>query len=175
MGNIRIETPVKLICGFILSTEDLLKKASGSLVRKFGKIDFESEILPFDYTGYYEKEMGKNLWRKFISFQRLISPSRLPDIKRFTNKLEKSLMVEAKRRINIDPGYISASKLVLATAKDYNHRIYLSKGIFAEITLEVKGDGFSAMPWTYPDYRTDCYRHIFNKIRLNYLTQIRKK
>ncbi len=173
MGKIQKEIPVKLICGFIFSKEDLFKNAAKKLAKKFGKIDFVSVALPFDYTNYYEKEIGKDLLRKFISFQNLISPARLSPVKLFTNKLEKTFSVAGSRQINIDPGYVSSSKLVLATTKDYSHRIYLSKGIFVEITLEFKGNGFMFLPWTYPDYKTDSYRQIFNKVRSKYLTQVR--
>lgn len=175
MGKIPKEIPVKLICGFIFSDEEALKKAFRILYRKFGKIDFESESQSFNYTDYYEKEFGSGLKRKFISFEKLIYPHNLSAIKIFTNKTEEKLSIGGKRIINIDPGYIDASKLVLATTKDYNHRIYLSKGIFAEVTLSFKGNSFVPWQWSYPDYRSENYIKIFNQIRSSYLKQVKFK
>jgi hypothetical protein len=165
MGKIRKPTPVKLIVGFIFREEAILKKAELSLKRNFGKIDFQSETLVFNYTDYYQKELGKNLLRKFISFQKLIDPGALAEIKLTTNKIEEKLGKSGLRRINIDPGYLDLSKLVLATTKDYAHRIYLKKGIYAEATLVFQDKRFQPWPWTYPDYRTNEYTDIFNEIR----------
>ncbi len=175
MGNIQKEIPVKLICGFIFSDKESFIKASAFLSRKFGKIDFESESLVFNFTGYYEKELGNDLKRKFISFERLIWPSKLCSIKIYTNKIESKFLINSNRKINIDPGYVDASKLVLATTKDYSHRIYLSKGIFAEVTLAIQDKCFVPCLWTYPDYRTDVYLKVFNQIRLIYLGQLKNK
>ena len=140
---------------------------------KFGAIDFESEILPFDFTDYYEEEIGTNLKRKFISFKRLVSAESLAEIKLSTNRLEQRLSLHGKRSINIDPGYLTAAKLVLATTKDFSHRILLRKGIFAEVTLFYAKNSFRPFAWTYPDYRTPDYLAIFNHIREIYLKQIK--
>lgn len=175
MAKIQKEIPVKLIVGFIFLKEETLKKAIKNLSRKFGEVDFESQSFVFNFTTYYEKELGRNLKRKFVSFKRLVSPARLALVKHFTNKLEKQLSNKAKRQINIDPGYVNASKLILATTKDFAHRIYLSQGIFAEVTLEFRGKSFTSGERTYPDYRTQPYIQIFNQIRLNYLRQLKAK
>jgi len=167
--------PVKLIAGFIYKSEDILNKAESLLEKKFSKIDFKSQPLDFIHTDYYREEFGDNLKRKFISFQRLIQPALLARIKNATNKIEKRLSRENRRQINIDPGYISQGKLVLATTKDYRHRIYLGKGIFAEVTLYYQDGDFRAWDWTYPDYKTKDYIRIFNKIRKLYAEQIKNK
>lgn len=163
--------PVKLIIGFISPEESNLRKTQSILEKRFGKIDYESEPLPFDYTDYYEKEFGKNLQRKFISFKKLINPAFLPEIKLASIAVEKRLSRGLKRTINIDPGYLDLAKLILATTKDYNHRIYLAKGIFAEVTLYYSGKSFKPWEWTYPDYRTGEYIAIFNEIRNIYAKQ----
>ncbi len=165
MGKICRHEPVKLITGLI-GKESSFDKIKTKLSRKFGKIDFESKILDFTYTDYYNREMGLNLKRQFLSFERLISPDMLPDIKNYTNALEsKFLSSNKKRSVNIDPGYLSLSKLVLATTKDHQHRIYLGKGIYAEVTLRYRNKTFCAWEWTYPDYRTKEYISIFNHLR----------
>lgn len=175
MGEIKKHPPVKLIVGMITADPSLFLSAEELLSQKFGNIDFSSNVLNFDYTNYYEKEMGKNLLRKFISFENLIHPDECPKIKHFTNELEKRFLLENRRQINLDPGYITAAKLVLLSTKDYIHRIYLSDGIYAEVTLEMEGNSFKPWKWTYTDYRTEEYINIFNKIRQMYMNQLRNK
>ena len=167
--------PVKLITGFIFKEEAALKKAKKILEKRFGGADFESRDLAFIYTDHYEKEFGKNLKRRFISFQKLISIQSLPKIKIITNLIEKKLSSNGLRLINIDPGYLNLAKLVLATTKHYNHRIYLNRGIFAEITLFYQGQTFKPWEWTYPDYQSPQYLEIFNRIREIYAQQIKNK
>jgi len=175
MGNIKKHPPVKLIVGMITPDPDLFSSVEEILTQRFGPMDFYSDIMPFNFTNYYIKEMGENLLRKFIGFEKLISPEELVEIKHFTNGIEKEFLVERtnKRRINIDPGYVTAAKLILASTKDHIHRIYLRDGIFAEITLQMEGNTFHPWQWTYPDYRSKEYIEIFNNIRNMYMLQLR--
>lgn len=175
MGKIRHHKPVKLICGLIGRDEDTFSSIYRILSRKFGQIDFKSQIMKFDHTAYYQRELGPHLKRQFLSFYRLIKPEFLPKIKLFTNWLEKKFSSgpqKNKRQINIDPGYITQSKLILATTKNYQHRVYLSKGIYAEVTLRFTKGGFKTYEWTHPDYKTEEYSAIFNQIRKIYLTNL---
>jgi len=173
MGRIKKHPPVKLIIGFIFKEESILNEAKAILVRRFGKIDFESQTLPFVHTNYYEKEFGKDLKRKFTSFTKLVLPYDLPKIKIITNKIESNLSSGSSRLINIDPGYLELAKLILASTKDYKHRIYLKRGIYAEVTLFYQDKTFQSWQWTYPDYRTPEYIAIFNRIRQIYAQQIK--
>lgn len=175
MGQLRYQPHVKLIIGLIFSDPRYLLKIKKILKRHFGRIDFESQIFPFTLTNYYEPEFGDNLKRAFISFEKLIRPERLATIKRLTNKLEHKLSKRDARMINIDPGYIDLAKLILASTKDYRHRIYLDKGIYAEITLYYQDRSFKYWEWTYPDYRSPEYIQVFNRIREIYAMQIAKK
>jgi Domain of unknown function (DUF4416) len=109
--------------------------------------------------------MGNNLKRKFLSFQKLFDLKDIYKVKLKTNMLERRLLKLGRRSVNIDPGYLDLAKLVLFSTKDYTHRIYLNKGIFAEATLFYKDKRFNAWPWTYPDYRSEAYIDIFNSIR----------
>ena len=163
---------VKLIIGLIYRDSRQYLAVKPILLRAFGNIDFESAELPFNYTDYYKKEFGPNLTRRFISFSRLISPATLAAIKVRTIKIERKKNLQGKRAINIDPGYIDMAKLVLASTKDFCHRIYLDRGIFAEITLVYKKTSFTFWDWTYPDYRTPEYITIFNSIRQTYAQQL---
>ena len=164
---------VKLLVGFIFAKEEIYFKTKHILEKEFGKSDFESIILPFNHTQYYEKELGLNLKRKFLSFARLILPENLAKIKIITNRLERRLTVKNRRQINIDPGLLCLSKLILATTKNYKHRIYLTKGIYAEVTLYYQDKNFRAWDWTYPDYKTSKYIRIFNTVRTIYSQQIK--
>lgn len=173
MGKVKKTPPVKFVVGFIYSDQKILQKSKVFLERKFGRIDFCSQPIAFNFTDYYEKEFGKNLTREFIAFKKLILPVRLPVIKTLTNKIEEKFSHQGKRLINIDPGYLDLAKLVLATTKDFRHRVYLDKGIFAEITLSYQGKSFTPWELTYPDYRSKEYLEVFNRIRGLYNQQIK--
>ncbi len=172
MGKIKDIMPVKLFCGFIYGGGNDFEKAKEACAEAFGKGDYESPATPFTHTDYYEKEFGKNLLRRFLSFEKLVFPDALADIKHQTNAVERELSKNGKRRVNIDPGYLTLSKVVLATTKDYMHRIYIGHGMYAEVTLYFKDNMFQGFPWTYPDYKTPEYVEIFNKIREIYKKQV---
>jgi hypothetical protein len=140
-----------------------------------GEIDFISEEFPFNFTSYYEKEMGKGLWRKIISFRKLIKRDDLVNIKTFANELEKTFSTQGKRKINMDPGYIAPEHLILATGKGYYHRPYLGKGVYADLTLVYKNKEFQSLEWTYPDYRTEEMRELFRELREKYMLDLGKE
>ncbi|HEQ98496.1 MAG TPA: DUF4416 family protein [candidate division Zixibacteria bacterium] len=162
-------TEVKLFCGLIYRDLDLLRDATRTLSKAFGPLDHESDVYDFDHTEYYESEMGTHLVRKFISFEQLVDPLKLPNIKAKTNEIEKKFADKEedqfKRNINIDPGYMELSKIVLASTKNYSHRIYLGKGIFAEVSLIRKENKFKFLPWTYPDYAHPLALAFFEDMR----------
>ncbi|MBA7675265.1 hypothetical protein ES703_83495 [subsurface metagenome] len=171
----REHKPVKLVVGVFTNRLELFQEALRVLEKRFGPVDYESPLLPFDKTDYYEEEFGKDLKRKFYSFKKLIEAEDLPKIKIFTNSLEKKFSKEENRLINLDPGYLAPAKLVLTTTKDYQHRIYYGKGIYGEVTLRYKRGSFIPWEWTYPEYRTKEYIKIFNHIRKIYMEQLRNR
>lgn len=176
MGNVRPAEKVKLITGLISNDIALFDKVKLILEKKFrNKIDFESPALDFVHTNYYDKEMGPNLKRKFLSFKKMVSLEGIGNTKLISNKIERKFSYGNKRAINIDPGYLDLSKLVLFSTKDYSHRVYTGAGIFSEVTLYFKDETFRAWPWTYPDYRTEEYISIFNSIREHFKAQSRIK
>lgn len=134
--------------------ESVYESALKALVERFGDVERFCEPYDFIFTDYYEEEMGQGLKKGFVVFQKTIDRARLADIKLFTNMLEKELSVDCKRAVNIDPGYVTRANLVLATTKEFSHRIYLKEGIFAEVTLLFKKGGCKCLDWTYPDFRT---------------------
>ncbi len=175
MGKISQPLPVKLIIPMFSEDETLFQMAESRLQEAFGPIDYRSGTLPFEHTSYYTPEFGPGLLRKFVAFRRLVDPGSLAAIKHTTNAVEEALASDGKRRINLDPGYISQSKLVLATTKNHGHRIYLGKGIYAEVTLRYRNKAFRPWEWTYPDYRTEEYVEILEEIRSIYVDQIRAR
>ena len=164
---------VKLFAGFIFSNQDIFIKTKKILVKKFGAADFESQLLAFNYTKYYEKEFGCGLKRKFLSFRKLVPAQKLAGIKLFSNTIEKRLSKNNRRLINIDPGILCLGKVCLATTKNHCHRIHLNKGIYAEVTLYYEHKSFRPWNWTYADYRTKEYIQIFNKIRQIHSRQLK--
>ena len=176
MGEIREAQPVKLVSAIFSGREEVLTEAHAELVAMFGPVDMESTAFDFDQTTYYEEQMGPDLKKTLLAFERLIKPDDLPGIKRATNKLEETLAGRhpdgAPRPVNIDPGYVSLSKLVLATTKDYSHRLYLGEGIYGEVTLAFQGGGFEPQPWTYPDYRREEYRAFLTAVRNRLKSQL---
>jgi len=173
MGCPRIPEKVKLIAGLLSGDADLFPEAQGMLERAFGGIDYESRVLDFAHTKYYSEEMGEGLKRKFVSFRKTFDLKNIYTTKLETNKIERRFMDGGKRIINIDPGYLNLSKVVLFSTKDYTHRIYLNKGIFSEVTLYFKDKTFCPWPWTYPDYKSSEYIDIFNSVRDLYRSAIR--
>jgi len=158
----------KLFLGLI-GTKKNIEKIQQEL-EKFGSIDMKSDIIPFDFTDYYEKEMGKNLTRQWVSTETIFEENELKEIKKRTIEIEDKYRISNKRIINIDPGGVLLSRVVLPTTKNYAHRIYLGNNIFIEVTLIYKGKSFQPLPWTYPDYKTEIAIRFFNKMRerLNY-------
>ena len=165
MGKLKSPHKVKLFTGFIFNNPEIYNRAKAALINKFGPIDFESRALPFNYTDYYAQELGTGLVRVFTGFSRLTPPDKLSRIKLITNSIETKLSKSGKRTVNIDPGYIDMGKMILASTKDYAHRIYLGEGIYAEITLYYRDKSYRSHPWTYPDYSSPEYIGIFNAMR----------
>jgi hypothetical protein len=166
-------TPVKLVVSIISSSERLILDVLDAVNQRFGPVDYLSKYLPFAYTDYYESEMGSELKRRLISFQELVAPDSLPDVKLFTNSIEDGFTEDGKRRVNIDPGYLTQYHLILATGKRYAHRPYLRNGIYADLTLIYRNKSFQPLEWTYPDYAGEDIRAILEKIRGNYLRQLK--
>jgi len=175
MGEIAIPRPVKLICGLLAASPVWLDRGREALAARFGEIDAESPAVPFDLTDYYRDEMGENILRQFVSFRSLIAADGLADIKRATNEMEMGFSEGGKRQVNLDPGYLDLSKLVLATTKDATYRVYLGQGIHAQPTLFFRDGSFRPWEWTYPDYREAGAIEFFNKARKEYKERLRRE
>jgi hypothetical protein len=164
---------VKLIASLFSAEKELIDQVIDELKVSFGAMDVITPWLMFDRTRYYEKEIGWPLYRRFVTFRDLIPPENLVDKKLATNSIEERHMIGDKRRINIDPGYICLERLVLATGKNYTHRIYLSRGIYADLTLVFNKGTFKSLEWSYRDYADDESIAFFNNEREKYKNQLR--
>jgi len=177
MAEIKPFAPVKLICGIIASKKDVFAQTQSYLEDEFGPVDHASARFAFTYTDYYEKQMGPALERQFLSFHNLIKPGQLSRIKIWANGLEDTIQAEfgsQHRMVNIDPGYITAAALIMATAKDFAHRIPLQDGIYAHLELLFLKKEIKTLSWTYPDYENELYHDFLLDVRKSYLLQLRQ-
>jgi hypothetical protein len=164
--------PAKLFVSVIYKDGADLLTAWKAVQKAWGPMDFLSEVRPFDYTHYYEKEIGAPLFRRWASFKPLIAQDRLVKVKWQALDLEQLWSREGRRSLNIDPGLITAERLVLATGKNYSHRLYLGRSIFGDLTLIFQKGSYRPLPWTYPDYKEEYSIWMFNKIRERYLREL---
>ena len=172
MSTPREPEDVKLIISVFSMEEKLINEVIYKLEKIFGRTDWISPKLFFDRTKYYAKEMGWPLHRRFISFYALIKPEGIADVKLATNALENGYLQDRKRKINIDPGYISLERMILASGKNFTHRIYLSKGVYGDLTLIFQRGSFRPLEWTYNDYADPEMINYFNVVRAKYKKQI---
>lgn len=165
--------PAKLLVGFFLGHQSLAGTLMDRMEDLFGPLDLVSRWLPFDYTDYYTREMGAPLYRRMVAFKRLIDQAQLPDIKHLTNALESDHATRDGRVVNIDPGYLLLERFVLATGKNFSHRIYLRRGIYADLTLIYRQGRFESLPWTYPDYADAPLQDFLFKARKKYALDLK--
>jgi len=166
----------KLFVG-IISRKDRIPEATQHLEKEIGKIEKVSPEIPFEFTKYYEKEFGEGLFRVWVVFEGLVEEEILAKIKKKTISIEEKTKREEKRSYNLDPGVLTLSKLVLATTKNYAHRVALGDGLYAEVTLIYRKEtnSFVPLPWTYPDYKTDVALRFFNNVRRRLKEELRNR
>ncbi len=172
MGTAGSFIPEKLVMGILCSLPDCEEPLRSLLVEHWGRIDCYSDPIPFTFTHYYDVEMGGPIIRRFASFEQLVDPSCLCRVKLLTNSLEDRFRRDGARRVNLDPGLMALSRLVLATTKESAHRVPLAEGIYAEITLLYSKGSFHPLDWTYPDFRSAAYLGALNGIRAKYKEQL---
>lgn len=175
MKTLGLVEPQMLVVAAFSRHPDVLDRAAAMLVEVFGPLLAASPRWPFEHTRYYARTMGEGLVKQLFSFTQLAPMDSLADIKCQTIEMEASLHGHGypeSRPLNLDPGFLGLGKFVLATTKDQAHRIYLRRGIFAEVTLQFQDGHFRPNPWTYPDYRTtpvlihlDWLRDEYRKLR----------
>lgn len=173
MSTLNEPEDVKRIASLIAADPGPLDLGIVGLEAVFGSVDWRSPVLAFDRTRYYERELGGPLVRRFVTFERLVSPDALVQDKQETQRIEDRYRRGGRRTVNVDPGALSLERLVLATGKNYTHRIYLSRGVYADLTLVYHRRSFRALPWTYPDYADPEAIEMFNEVRRRYKLQLR--
>ncbi|MFY9944118.1 MAG: DUF4416 family protein [Desulfobacterales bacterium] len=164
--------PAKLVVSLIMKDRGLLPELAAELETVFGPLEMVSRWLAFDFTPYYEAEMGRPLVRRMLAFRTLVAQERLAEIKLATNAIEARHTAGGCRRVNIDPGMLLLARFVLATGKNFAHRIYLTKGIYADLTLVYARGAFQRLPWTYPDYADDTLLGFLQQARRRYQLEI---
>lgn len=169
----RPPTPAKLIVGFFLRNRNLAGELVRDLEERLGAVDMVSPWFDFDFTTYYAKEMGTPLSRRMIVFKPLVEQLQLAAIKGMTNRLEDKYRQQGGRRVNIDPGYLLPERFVLATGKNFTHRIYVGDGIYADLTLIYRKGAFRTLPWTYPDYADRELIDFLSLVRKKYMVELK--
>jgi len=167
---------VKLFASIFTADPALFAGVIERLEARFGPVDVLSGPLDFTNTDYYEEEFGQGLVRKVVSFEEHVCPDELAEIKLFTNSIEDGLLsFDKKRRVNVDPGLLSLERLVLASCKNFAHRIYLGSGVYGDITLIYMRSGWKPLEWTYPDYKDESMRRILTRMRMRYAFRTGKR
>ncbi len=175
MSTPKSPDPAKLVISLFMNDKEILDKVLPQLEVKFGVFDIISPWFDFDYTDYYYREMGDPLFRRVVVFKELIRQSALAKIKLATNLLEKQWETNGKRSLNIDPGYLLLSRFILATGKDYSHRIYIGSGIYGDLTLVYKKGEFQTLEWSYPDYASAEMHDFLEEVRGKYSQDLRNQ
>ncbi|GBE17438.1 hypothetical protein BMS3Abin16_00021 [archaeon BMS3Abin16] len=169
MGGVAKPEKALLFMGLMYREKEVFELAIQDLEDRFGEIILRSPEFDFNFTDYYNEEMGAGLKKTFLAFEIPVDPGRLAEIKAFTKELENKHSSKAngkkQRKINIDPGYVTQSKVVLASTKNRSQRIYLKDGIYAEATLIFKSKKWDPLPWAYADYRTPLAGKFFMELR----------
>jgi hypothetical protein len=174
MGTALEPSSVKLFAGIMYDENLEIGPVVGAMEERCGKTELVFGPIPFSWTDYYAPEMGRRLQKQYRCFSGLVRRDELPDIKLWTNRLEQEYALEGRRQVNIDPGYMARDKLVLATTKDFYHRLYLGKGIYGEVTLHFQKGAFRHFSWTYPDYKDTRVQEFLIKVRAGLAGETRK-
>ena len=166
--------PVKPVVSMLLARQDLAPAVAARLSEYFGPPDLVGPWWPFTATAYYAPEMGPTLGRRLVSFLHLADPSQLAAWKIFTDEIEAGFSLGGRRLVNLDPGYVARERLVLATGKNYSHRLYLGRGFFGDLTLVYGRGQFQPLPWSYPDYAQGDLPALLGQVRRKYLWQLKE-
>jgi hypothetical protein len=180
MGDLRPTPLVTPLVAMLAASKEHFAAARPALEEVLGPVEVESSVYPFDKTNYYAATMGSPLVRGFYAFERLADPAGLADWKLASNAIEATLRLKIapggipERPINLDPGYIAGSKLVLASTKPFAHRLYLRDGIYGEITMNFRGSDWIGHQFTFPDFRNGTYDAFFKRVRDRHLKKVKK-
>ncbi len=168
MSRRAVPPPAKLLASVIYRDEERFADARDLFARRFGAVERVSGPFPFDFTEYYAREMGTPLVRRFVVAADLVARDSLAAAKAAAEGIEDALAVGGRRTVNVDPGLLTGESFILATGKNYSHRVYLRDGVFADLALVYRKGAYRALPWTYPDYASDAVRAFLADVRSAY-------
>jgi hypothetical protein len=173
MGKVKPPLPVRFFASIIFRDPGMLPQVEAELAHLVGPVAERTDVFPFSQSDYYSPEMGEGLRRCFLLFEPLLEREMLADVKLWTNGIESSRSENGRRSVNVDPGYIALEHVVLGTTKGYSHRIYVGKGIFADLTLLYESGSYRRLKWTYPDYGSEQLIVLLNGWREHYKRLLR--
>jgi hypothetical protein len=169
MSSRSVPAPARLVVSAIFREERSLEAALLRIEEEVGEVRPAGPAFPFDWTDYYAEEMGSPLFRRFLRSERPVPRESLADIKIALERIEIALSFEGRRTVNLDPGLVTAENFILATGKNFTHRVYLRDGVFADLTLEFRNGEYRPLPWTYPDYASEAVRRLLREVRREHL------
>lgn len=165
MSRRSVPPPGVLVASVIYRDEEAYRRLLPRLAARFGPVSSVGGPFPFDRTDYYEREMGPELVRRFVVFEAPLARDGLVGAKLAAWELEAEFSADGRRAVNIDPGLLTDENFVLATGKNYSHRVYLGEGVFADLALVYRKGSYAPLPWTYPDYADDAIRSYLGSVR----------
>jgi hypothetical protein len=171
----RIPDPARLILSILTPDRGIVDSAQPLIVGDLGPLEEEIGPIDFEFTSYYDNEMGSGIRRWIWVFANMVDGAELARIKCLTNRIEQSYTVNGKRKFNLDPGLMTLGNFILATGKNNSHRIYLEEGIFADLTLIFRGGTYRPLEWTYPDYADDRLIGVLNRVRQDYKCKLAQR
>lgn len=174
MAETKPAFPVKYFIAVLYGNEESLQKAKKLVEDKWGRIDFEGNAHLFDVTDYYEPEMGSPIFRKLISLEKIYEPALLVEMKIQCNCFEQKLSICGKRTVNLDAGYLDHNKVLLASAKEAGQKIYLDKGIYADLAGRYKSGKYQPFEWSFPDFRDGRYDQELLLMRKRCMAQLKE-
>ncbi len=180
MGSARGHPPVKLLMALLTRDLQVMDEVERRLAREYGPVEDRSEVFLWTFPGPFRKEMGEDLKKRVLTFENLLPIEEFPKVKLFTNDLEWEYQEHldkgrSRRIINLDPGYLTLSKVLLATTKNYAQNVYLSDGVYGELLLRYHQGTLRNLPWTYADYRSHLVHSFFMAARAKYHTQLKSR
>jgi len=161
----KIPPSARLLVSAIYREEGRFEEVLTSLQARLGPVERTSGPFLFDRTDYYEKEMGAPLYRRFVVMERLVPREALAAAKIGAEELEREFSENGMRTVNLDPGLLTEENFLLATGKNYSHRVYLRDGVFADLTLMYQKGEYRPLPWTYPDFTSPGIRAFLAEVR----------
>lgn len=175
MSTKRHQEEALLFVGALYSQPGVFEHCLPELSQLFGPIVLQSKVMTWDHSPYYTEEMGSPIFRSFLFFQRCIDAALLPEIKISTDEMERGNLKDGRRQLNLDPGYLTEAKVILASTKNYSHRIYLGSGIYAEQEYIFSKGAYRPLSHTYTDYKKTEYLAVFSRARQLFRTMLAER